>query len=159
MEDREIIIIAPHPDDEIIGCYSILKSSKVYPIVIYTSELPEHRLKETQKLASHFKIRDQLYLTQIPDKYIKKENIFYFPDPIYETHPDHRVQGSVGELMARSGYNVMFYSTNMQAPYIHEINASSKKKKALNDIYPGQKSLWEFDHKYFLFEGYCKWFF
>ena len=32
----ETIIIAPHPDDEIIGCYSILKNKDLSPIFILT---------------------------------------------------------------------------------------------------------------------------
>ena len=81
------------------------------------------------------------------------------PDPVYELHPLHRQWGMVGETMARVGFDVIFYSTNMNAPYIHELAVADDKKELLNKVYPDQKSLWEYDHKYFLFEGYNKWIF
>ena len=82
-----------------------------------------------------------------------------FPDPVYENHPLHRQYGMMGESMARQGLDVTFYTTQMNAPYIREVKDSAAKKSLLNTVYFGQSSLWEYDHKYFLFEGYCKWIF
>jgi hypothetical protein len=65
----------------------------------------------------------------------------------------------LGESIARSKKDVVFYSTNMQAPYIHEVTEPDDKENILNILYPSQKSLWEYEKKYILFEGYCKWIF
>ncbi len=65
----------------------------------------------------------------------------------------------MGEQLARNGFDVTFYNTLMNAPYIHECKNSDGKLALLNTVYPDQKSLWEYDHKYFLFEGYTKWIF
>lgn len=157
-EKKEIIIISPHADDEIIGTYTVLKNSKIRPIIIYTEEMDEFRKEETLKLREHFDIKVQLYTRQVPQHFMTKENLFYFPDPIFETHPHHRLQGAIGETFTRSGLNVIFYSINMQAPYIHETPNPDEKEKILNAVYPSQKSLWEFDKKYILFQGYNKWF-
>ena len=87
------------------------------------------------------------------------QTVFYFPDPIYEKHPLHRRWGSVGEDLARRGMNVIFYNTNMNAPYIHEVINVSGKESLLNTIYPSQSDLWKYEKKYVLFEGYCQWHF
>lgn len=168
---NELIIIAPHPDDELIGCWEILKKKEKSPIIIYTEEMNEIRKEETLSFKKHFTVKAQLFLKSIPPMFLKKENTFYFPDPIYETHPAHRTQGSIGESLARSGLDVIFYSTNMLAPYIHEITIPLKevfaqknrtinpKEEILNTIYPSQKDLWKHEKKYILFEGRCKWIF
>ena len=167
----ELIIIAPHPDDELIGCWEVLKKEEKSPIIIYTEDVNDKRREETLELKKHYTIKAQFFLKSIPPNLLQPENTFYFPDPIYETHPAHRVQGSVGESLARSGLDVIFYSTNMTAPYIHEIKIPLKelfaqkntylnpKEEILNEVYPSQKDLWKHEKKYILFEGRCKWIF
>jgi len=110
-------------------------------------------------LKEHVKIKAQLFLMTVPPSLMLETTKFYFPDPSYELHPNHRLTGFMGEQLARNGYDVTFYNTNMNAPYIHECKNSDGKLALLNTVYPDQKSLWEYDHKYFLFEGYSKWVF
>jgi hypothetical protein len=157
LSGNHTIIIAPHGDDEIIGCYEVLIKERV--IIVYVGNLDDKRKVETKNLCEHFDIKAQYYTRQIPPQLLSRENKFYFPDPIYEIHPNHRLEGMVGESFARSGFDVIFYSTNMNAPYIHEVPVPSEKEKTLNSCYPSQKSLWESEKKYILFEGYCKWIF
>jgi len=153
------IIIAPHPDDEVIGAYKILKKEKNI-IVIYPSDIDQKRREEALKLKEHiYEIHVQLFQNAIPTSMMNRDNKFYFPDPIYETHPKHRESGMTGELYARSGFDVTFYSTIMNAPYIHEVKKPDEKEELLNKVYPSQSSLWEYEKKYILFEGYCKWLF
>jgi len=156
----ETVIIAPHPDDEIIGCYDILSNEFHNPIIVYTSEIAKERQEETRKLREVFpNIKIQMYCYNIPPNLLNNSNTFYFPHPTYELHPDHRMQGSIGENLARQGIDVIFYSTNMNAPFIHEVTTPNEKLRILNEIYPSQSDLWKYDHKYFLFEGRCKWLF
>ena len=154
----DIIIVAPHPDDECIGCFEILTDSKNYSkiIIVYTN-FDESRMKESLNLKTYTRVKHQFFNRSIPPNLLDKENTFYFPDPIYETHPAHRLQGSIGEQLLRSGFDVIFYSVNMQAPYCHEVSDPSKKETLLNNVYPSQIDLWKYDKKYILFEGRCKW--
>jgi len=156
--NREIIIVAPHPDDEIIGNYEIISNPKIKPIIIYTEPISNIRGEETSKLKNYFQnIKVQLFVKSIPQHFLNKNNLFLFPDPIYEIHPAHRMQGNIGEQLLRNGLNVSFYSVNMLAPYCHEVQECTEKEKALNEIYPSQKSLWEYEKKFILFEGRTTW--
>ena len=153
------VIVAPHPDDEIIGTYEILRK-KDNIIVIYSGDLDADRRETVLKLKEKVeKVKLQLFQQNIPPTFLSKENKFFFPDPAYEIHPKHREWGFIGEQLARSGFDVTFYNTIMNAPYIHEVILPDDKQYLLNEVYPDQKSVWEYDHKYFLFEGYCKWVF
>lgn len=155
----EIVIVAPHPDDEIIGCFEILKEPKTITI-IYPHSTESKRREEAQKLSKELSnVKLQLYLKSIPEAYLNKEITYYFPDPVYEVHPEHRQWGAIGESLARVGFDVIFYSTLMDAPYIHECSDPKEKEKLLNKIYPSQKDLWRFDKRYILFEGRNKWIF
>ena len=153
----ETVIIAPHPDDEIIGCYQVLVKEK--PIIIYDGGTDPQRRDETKKLREYTDIKVQLFQKSIPPNFLNVQTKFFFPDPIYETHPLHRQWGSIGEEIARRGLNVIFYTTNMTAPYIHETENMAAKEALLNTVYPSQADLWKYEKKYVLFEGYCQWYF
>lgn len=158
MDYQGSIIIAPHPDDEIIGCYDIVKNEK--PIIMYMGDdIDSERRKEALELRNHANISMQFFLNSIPNNYLREGITFYFPDPIFETHPKHRLWGSFGEQLSRNGIDVIFYTTNMTAPYIREMKNSKEKEELLNKVYPSQKSLWEWEKKYILFQGHTKWIF
>ena len=153
------IIIAPHPDDEIIGTYEILKMKKNI-IIIYSANIDTFRIEESLKLKEYIEgVKVQLFQDNIPMVLMEKKNKFYYPDPVNEIHPKHRELGMTGEMYARSGFDVTFYSTVMNAPYIHEVEKPDEKEDLLNKVYPSQSSLWKYEKKYILFEGYCKWIF
>lgn len=154
----EAIIVAPHPDDEIIGCFEVLRERKC--IIIYSGSTPAKRREEAMKLKeTDFDISTQLFLNSIPPPFLNVGNTFYFPDPVNEVHPLHRQYGQMGEMLARSKEDVIFYTTLMNTPYIHEVQYSEAKEDMLNLVYKSQKSLWEYEKKFILFEGRCKWIF
>ena len=155
----DLVIVAPHPDDEIIGAYKYLIEPKARPVIIYSAELDAKRKESVLKLKENVDCKLQLFQMSMPAPFLQLSNRFLFPDPVYELHPTHRAWGFMGEQMARNGFDVTFYSTNMNSPYIHEVENPQEKRELLEKVYPDQKSLWDFDHKYFLFEGYCKWVF
>lgn len=153
---NQTIIVAPHPDDEIIGCYEKLKDGAM---IIFDGDTEAQRRQQVLKLNESFKNLKILFQKSIPQPFLHESNQFYFPDHVHETHPLHRQWGMMGELIARQGFDVIFYSTIMNAPYIREVKEPEKKKELLNMIYPDQSDLWKYDHKYYLFEGHCKWIF
>ena len=151
------VIVAPHPDDEIIGNFDVIKNKK--PCIIYMGDIDNKRRQEALNLKKYTDIGVQLFLNSVPNDFINKETILYFPDPYFETHYFHRAVGLMGEQIARQGFNVIFYNITMTAPYMKEVKDWEEKRDLLNKVYPSQKSLWEYEHKYFMFEGKCKWIF
>ncbi len=154
----EVVIVSPHADDELIGCYKILTNEDIRPVIIYTEEMSKERQEEVKGIREHFTIKAQMFCRSIPPQFLNTTTTFYFPGPD-ELHPAHRAQAAIGEALARQGLNVIFYTTNMNVPWIQESTFPEKKKALLNLIYQSQSDLWKYDHKYFLFEGYMKWLF
>ena len=152
------VIIAPHCDDEVIGTYEILKNKNDI-VIVYSTCNDDKRIKHARELQKFFRIEAQIRYDLVPEYLLNRKHIFYAPDPSTEVHPLHREWGFRLEQMARNGYKVIFYTTLMNTPYIHEVTTWQHKKQILNQVYPDQKDLWKFDHKYFLFEGYTQWIF
>ncbi len=151
MAKPEFIIIAPHADDEIIGCWELLHAKRVRMVVFPTEAIRQEALSTTLLFEHQVALYSDLQFTA-------SDVIYMFPDHTYELHPEHRKYGAMGENLLREGLsNICFYSTNMNAPYIHVVQDPVAKLTALNYLYPNKKSLWEYDHKYYLFEGYTKW--
>ena len=148
---KKYIIVAPHADDEVIGCYTLLKSGRVHCVVFPKRESMEEAANSADLFGFSIKHMDDFPFDGINDK------IFVFPDPVYDLHPEHRKLGALGEVLLRAGQEVIFYTTNMLAPYIFEVIQPESKRQCLNILYPTKKSLWEYDHRYFLFEGYNQW--
>jgi hypothetical protein len=157
---KNCIIVAPHVDDELIGNFEILNDLDNKITIVYGADAPAERRKEASKLRESFpNVMHQVYHSSFPLAYLSANPTLYFPDPINEFHPAHRAWGFAGEALARDGANVVFYTTMMNVPYIHEVSDSMKKETLLDRIYSSQKSLWEYEKKYILFEGRTKWIF
>ena len=63
----EHIIIAPHPDDEVIGCGEVLMKNEKTVIVYTDVDVPNERKEEALKLKEHFKnIKAQMFLKSVP---------------------------------------------------------------------------------------------
>jgi len=157
-EKNKIVIISPHEDDEIISCYEIIENNKDNPpIILYVGGSPQERRDEALTLKKHTNITTQMFCNSVPPIFMNPSTTFYFPDPVYEQHPLHRLWGSQGECMLRNGLDVIFYTTTMTASYIHETKNPKGKEELLNNVYPSQSDLWKYEKKYILFEGYNKW--
>jgi hypothetical protein len=153
------VIIAPHADDEIIGCHSILVQGTVNIVAFPDSSGASTEAKESSRRFGYDTKTFQTPkdITALAEQALAVNGLIFMPDPIYEYHPLHRQIGHIGESLAKLTTNVVFYSTKMNAPYIEEYDHPMIKKRDLDACYGDKKSLWEFDHRYFLFEGYNIW--
>lgn len=154
---KKHIIIAPHGDDEIIGCYEILIRHEVDLVVFPTNN--QAAIKESVDSQKRFGFNVNLFsnlsdLQSWADLAKKNGGLLFLPDPIHEYHPEHRKWGGLGRHLRG---DIVYYTTNMNAPYMHECKHAEGKRSALYQCYPEKSSLWEYDHKYFLFEGHTTW--
>jgi hypothetical protein len=158
-----ITIIAPHVDDEVIGCWSVLSNPSARPLrVYYTESADPERTSEAFKLLESLGIGGGFLakhrLASIG--WETNDQIILAPDPHWELHPVHKAVGAEALALARTMCcRFISYSTNMNVPYLRELNAFDRhqKKQMLDQAFPSQASLWAYDHRYFLFEGLCEW--
>lgn len=156
-EKNKIVIVSPHCDDELIGCYEIIEKNKDNPpVILYIGDPPKERREEAIKLREYTGITIQMFVNCIPPVFLNPSTTLYFPSPD-EIHPLHRMWGVQGESYLRNGLNVIFYTIDMNVKYIHEVENPNDKEELLNKIYPSQSDLWKYEKKYILFEGYQKW--
>ena len=82
-------IIAPHPDDEVIGCFGILKEKPFGDICVIFLEVDVQRKKEAEKSARLLKFQAEFGLKH----YDWVDEEVFVPDPFTERHPLHREEG------------------------------------------------------------------
>lgn len=162
---KTLIIFAPHVDDEVIGCWSFMNDTGAKIFVFYTGETSKKRMQEAKDFSEFMgKNYDSIFISpkEIEGMLSKIESVVstlvLAPDPHWENHPAHKYLGSlVADMCRRYGMRFGTYSTDMNVPYLRELQKPEEKKQMLDFCFPSQKSLWEYDHKYFLFEGICEW--
>ena len=162
------LIFAPHVDDEVIGCWSLLEQAQASKLVVYCSIPSKERRLEAQwaaeKLGFTFAVlkkeRSLSALILAAVQSVPKNGVCWAPDPQWEWHPLHKVVGTlVREACTHTQTRYGTYSTNMNVPYLKTLTAreSYHKRDVLDNCYPSQQSLWCTDHRYFLFEGRVEW--
>ena len=155
----KLVIVEPHPDDSIIGCFNLLETGRVEEIIAIAND-DHDREKEQDNVANSYHVK----LTRIHTdellgvlSKLKPGTPVFVPDP-HENHPLHKFV--TNSALVISTLDVYFYSTQMDVYYIRESKALSPtgrfKEKRLNECYPSQADMWKYEHKYFLFEGYQK---
>jgi hypothetical protein len=146
------IIVSPHCDDEVIGCYSVLKKKKI-DRVVYLYELTDERRREAMKVAKMFKFKP-VFCEKIFDlaNYIAGATELYIPS-INDLHPHHKEANIFADMCYAK--TKIYYTIDKNIPYSLLSQKDVKAKfKVLNNCYPSQKKLWERDDKYILFEGF-----
>lgn len=145
------IIIAPHPDDELIGCFQVIADGIISKVVYVADAIPL-REKEAIILCDSFGIESEFLRGDIK-KLLNLEigHTYYIPSP----NDDHKLHKLVFGLIDHYTTQIAVYSVSMNDWFVREVRNPNVKKQALDRFYPSQKALWKYEHKYFLFEGYA----
>lgn len=146
--------MAPHIDDEVIGCYTLLKEGLITDVVYYDAADPI-RVAESVKSSQKFGFKP-LYSTWQhswdESDVLAGDNIFV--PTIKDVHPDHKRVNMIGRrLAAHTGANLFFYSIDMNTRGRRTLMREdiAAKRAALNELFPSQSKLLS-DDKYSLFE-------
>ena len=130
------IIIAPHLDDEIIGCYSIL--DKIDLIIYHTKDYRETAIKDNPKYI-HFG-------TFLYNYTLHKSCTIYLPSK-YDYHPRHNY---LTQVYKKYKCKKMYYSVEMNVPWLEEEEDPGSKQALFDKLYPDEDMK---SDKYFLFKS------
>lgn len=170
------IIVAPHCDDELIGCSEIMVNAEMVTVLVtphtdVNCEAFKGRMSESRNVMSTIvsaqgKGRRKVVECQHPQHIIWRHKpsdadtlVFWFPDPTYEHHPNHKIfSNALREQIIKNtaGFATIFglYSVNMQVPYLHCLDKkASANKMVLADMYVSQRGYFEKHNDSFYFEG------
>jgi len=140
----DLIVLAPHIDDEIIGCFSLLKQYKKIKIV-YFHDLDNIRKAEAKEVSvvTHWDISFNGYAEPID------ENSLLAVPIKYDLHPHHR---GVAKYAKKLKNKKVYYSVDKNIPCdLLSKDAREEKEAFLNKFYKSQ-DLWVYNKKYILFE-------
>jgi len=150
---KNILIIAPHIDDELIGCWSLFCNPDNRISIVWLYEITDVRRREAVCIDLSRRIKAEIDLTAFGEEsvagIIKECN----PKEVYVTsrkdgHLDHKKANALFRK-----YATHFYSVDMvDATYIGE-EESKYKRATLDALFPSQKALWKGNAKYYLFEA------
>lgn len=154
------VIIAPHVDDEVIGCYSLLKSGAVEKVIYITDfdELTFERKAEAVAAGEMFSFTPVFCSMAEIENHVNTSSKFhsniYLPN-IADNHPHHKAVNRYvrcNKIFIHNTFN--YYSIDMNKyPELLKPEAIEGKMQALKTLYPSQVPLFESDAKYYLFES------
>ena len=146
-----VTIIAPHPDDELIGCYSLLAAGLVSTVYYLFDWGDSERAQEAEACSRKFKFKPVLTsLGDLEKEFSSLSGTIYLPAR-QDSHPHHKLTNRLRQL--RTDAQVLaFYSVDLQSA-ARKVRCSPLKKEALDALYPSQAALWERDASYYLFEA------
>jgi len=140
------IILAPHIDDELIGCFSLIKDKKVKKVIYFFETTPE-RLEEAKEVSKHYGFEIEFSTIDDFKPEFNENDIILLPQKT-DSHSHHK---QVNQLKWKIKNKKKFYSIDMKNAKPLPLSVINEKEKALKKFYPSQINLFE-NAKYFLFE-------
>lgn len=146
---RNDIIFAPHVDDEVIGCFTVLSEFSVSDVYYFYDHTAERRI-EAGKAAEMFGFVP--HFCSIEDSIeIPHESTLHIPN-IADNHIHHKLVNYLGKKYSNQ---LSYYSVDMNVSFdVLSVDDQHRKKTALETLFPSQKTLLDSTEKYFLFESH-----
>lgn len=145
----DYVILAPHIDDEFIGCYRLLCEHKIKK-VIYFFDLTEERIKEAKFVSENYKF-EPIFCNDIENlnSHISDSDVLLVPN-IKDNHIHHKKINMIAKKLKNKK---LYYSADMNTKFdVLSESIKNCKKDLLTYYYPSQEKLFE-NEKYFLFES------
>jgi len=163
LESYDHIILAPHWDDEVIGCFEVLLNKENKCVVgfkNYNAPLSVTRLQEANAVAKTLNYDVHMFddvcdlLEKMFDDIVlvKPLATIYFPD-MRDNHIHHTLTYSAAHIMCEHLLlKKCIYTTRMNTEYTRLCTQPEHKSEVLK-LYETQSDLLNTDKKYSLFEG------
>ena len=136
------VILAPHLDDEIIGCFSVLKPGD---LVLFFKD--DYRANDINRKGYPWTF-EQIGLEDSP--VLVPDDILYIPSR-YDYHPLHRAVNRFGTAVKHK--HKRWYSVEMNTPWLEEEADPVAKSALFRSHYPGEVGTICKNDKYFLFKS------
>ena len=142
---ERVLIIAPHVDDEMIGCYSLLTNHKHKLDVAYLYEVDETRHNEAIQASQLFDFTPLFVTVQQLKDHLQAHDYdaCVLPAPT-DNHRDHKYVFQTFCKWCTHVYEVDMHTCTPALP---------DKRKWLDYVYKSQQSLWHTNASYCLFES------
>lgn len=158
---QRVLIVAPHIDDETIGCYSWFRRPNTHIDVLWLYEKSPTRLVEGNRLLQfQSEVGVQLQVNALAKSVTEAEAIRDLELSRYtevlvpslrDNHAAHKKASRDWRIWA-----TLFYSVDMVNGIPLPQESALAKRELLDRFYPSQKMLWALDAKYYLFESIHK---
>jgi LmbE family N-acetylglucosaminyl deacetylase len=135
------IVLAPHLDDEVIGCYSVLET--ISDVIYFSNDYRRFIPKVVGINYTHIDDCDMTYML------LNQERLIYAPCS-YDYHPLHRHVNKYARLTIPF-QQLRYYSIEMNHPQLEEEDDPHGKKRLLESIYRTENMTQ--DAKYYLFRS------
>lgn len=152
--DITFSILAPHVDDEAIGCYTLFLLGRIKKVVyLRDEELTDCRKNEAKNFCSLFDVEFSFLAPNLIANALNtaKSTVWLLPSP-NDRHGSHKFAFWVGAKLLTQ---YAIYSVDMSDWFVKELpqDLRTKKQEILINTYVSQSELFKCDQKYSIFEG------
>lgn len=141
-----MIVVAPHPDDEIIGMFTAISKGNVNAVLHLFLDNTKDRLSGARELCRDY----GLEMIESKDQISGKEKIAV---PSYnDYHPSHK-KTFMDFVRSYPLSSIYEYTVEKNVDWMYVVEEPERKEEVLNRYYPKQSELWKYNKKYILFEG------
>ena len=151
------LVVAPHFDDELIGCYSILKNYENVTVLVVTtnnSDQDEVRFNESYKLSlkHNYKLKKIKLIKDGSGRFISEKILFTFKNydnifipSLFDRHPDHFLISlySLKKLIF-TNKSVFLYEVWSSLPYFSHYNTINNEKLIDLNVYKSQINTYDY---------------
>jgi len=149
---KDIIIVSPHPDDFLIGCYELVEKYPVKNVVFLTQYN-----KQADAATEYFGIAPIFTFSRFLPRFLYElgpEVIFSPSLKDQPLHPLHQEATWLVKLWGKNKKVLVVEYTVHKVGELFLVKNWEKKRELLDRFFPTESSLWKHEWKYFLYEGW-----